>query len=436
MNEQFEPTEAKLRASDPAQSTVAIDEDSLNSVGSRKPSLKVAKRVRRGALATGGAGAAALALTLTLTLGGGQTTPLITLGSGNELNSGLAQQGSATSMAPDRVGAVSELGTTEDAKMMIWQEYNYVAGKSLTSETGRGEIYRVSRTGDPMQILKTLATEFGVAGNPVEDEYSTAEYPSYSIAGDDFYLSIYWSGTGGWSFGKWSNQVWEPCVWEGESGATDESSTGGEAVEPLPICEQPVATPELIPSESELKNEAFALFSSTGYNGTKADVRVQRDEWGAYAYAAYEVAGQKVGIEWSAGWGSDGELSWASGHSVEVTKVDGDFGTISASAAVDRLNAGGWWGGLPSEFYQANMATDAIAYPTGKEGEVVDVEVTAATPALLTVYDATGNVWLVPGYAMTHSLGWVEAVISVEDGVIALPDYSDVMPMEGVKVVD
>jgi hypothetical protein len=329
---------------------------------------------------------------------------------------------------------------SSDKMMMIWNTYNYIPGADLSDETSRGFIYQATKTGDPIQILTELAKRFGVSGTPTEDEYSSPEFPSYSIQGEDFYLSVYWSGTGSWSFGKWSNQPWVDCAWPTEEGAAVEdgaASEGSDGVsEPLPACVEPTPTPELIPSKSALQKEAFELFSATGYNGSLSDVTVYRDDWGAWAVASLIVDGQKVAIEWSAGWGQDGQLNWATGHSVEVTKVAGDFGVISATSAVERINEGGWWGGLPAEYYQNVSATDAVGYPSYEEGEVVDVTVESAELVLLSVYDASGNTWLVPGYAMKHSLGWVESVIAVEDGVIALPDYSDVMPLEGVKVVD
>lgn len=396
------------------------------------------------AVAGGGAGVAVLALTLTLTLGGGSTQPLITLGQNTAAAAADARQTLAG--APANLEAGFDSGMTD--KMMVWQSYNYVAAADLSSDGTRGNIYQVEKTGDPIDILNTLAKKFGVSGTAKEDEYSTPEFPSYSIQGEDFYLSVYWSGTGSWSFGKWSNQPWVECVYPGQepeersadSGSSEsESSTGSGEVAPLPTCVEPTPTPELIPSKSELQREAFELFSSTGYNGSLGDVSVYRDDWGAWAVASYRVGNQKVAIEWSAGWGQDGQLSWASGHSVEVTQVSGDFGVISAQDAVTRLNEGGWWGGLPNEYYQTQMVGtlgDAVTYPTESESEVVDVTVESAELVLVTVYDAQGNAWLVPGYALTHSLGWIESVIAVEDGVIALPEYTDVMPLEGVKITD
>ena len=445
MNEQFDGHEQRLRAADPASSTdSSISEGIFDNLGKHQPRIKAPKRLPVSAVAGGGAGVAVLALTLTLALGNGPSQPLITLGQNTASTSVDSRQSLAGAPATDQGNLQYEMTD----KMMVWQSYNYLPGADLSNEGSRGQIFQVTKTGDPIEILNKLAKQFGVSGTAREDEYSTPEYPSYSIQGDNFYLSVYWSGTGSWSFGKWSNQPWVDCAYPGqeseERSADAESSESGASagtgeVAPLPTCVEPTPTPELIPSKSVLQSEAFELFASTGYNGSLDDVTVYRDDWGAWAVASYLVGNEKVAIEWSAGWGQDGQLSWASGHSVEVTQVSGDFGVISAQAAVDRLNQGGWWGGLPSEYYQTQsvgLMGDAAIYPSETEAEAVDVTVESAELVLLTVYDAQGNAWLVPGYAMRHSLGWIESVIAVEDGVIALPDYSDVMPLEGVKITD
>ncbi|MBU1586589.1 MAG: hypothetical protein KKH51_01435 [Actinobacteria bacterium] len=48
--------------------------------------------------------------------------------------------------------------------------------------------------------------------------------------------------------------------------------------------------------------------------------------------------------------------------------------------------------------------------------------VDTAEPTLLLMWDADGGAWLVPGYAMKVSEGWWSSVVSLVDGVIALPE--------------
>ena len=48
-----------------------------------------------------------------------------------------------------------------------------------------------------------------------------------------------------------------------------------------------------------------------------------------------------------------------------------------------------------------------------------------AEATLLLLWDAEGNAWLVPGYAMQQPEGWWNAVVSLVEGVIALPEPID-----------
>jgi len=54
--------------------------------------------------------------------------------------------------------------------------------------------------------------------------------------------------------------------------------------------------------------------------------------------------------------------------------------------------------------------------------ETVTVTVEEAEATLLLLWDAQGNAWLVPGYAMLQPEGWWNAVVSLVEGVIALPE--------------
>ena len=53
------------------------------------------------------------------------------------------------------------------------------------------------------------------------------------------------------------------------------------------------------------------------------------------------------------------------------------------------------------------------------------IENLALKATLLLLWDAEGNAWLVPGYAMQQPEGWWNAVVSLVEGVIALPEPID-----------
>jgi hypothetical protein len=57
--------------------------------------------------------------------------------------------------------------------------------------------------------------------------------------------------------------------------------------------------------------------------------------------------------------------------------------------------------------------------------EIVTLKLTSSEPQLLMIYDKSGGAWLVPGYLLKNDQGWFDSIISLEDGVIELPE-----PME------
>jgi hypothetical protein len=143
----------------------------------------------------------------------------------------------------------------------------------------------------------------------------------------------------------------------------------------------------------------------------------------------------------------DGKISYAGGSSFRLVER-GDFNTISALDAVARISDGRWYGGAPSSYYQTAVASSDAAVSstnrdkvTGDEGfiseeqidmepQVIDLIVNRSEVATLTVYDAKGNLWFVPGYILFNEQGWFDSIISLEEGVIALPEPVDfgIMP--------
>lgn len=75
----------------------------------------------------------------------------------------------------------------------------------------------------------------------------------------------------------------------------------------------------------------------------------------------------------------------------------------------------------------ATILPEPLPEPT--EPEVVEVTVEEAEETLLLVWDADGNAWLVPGFAMPHPDGWWNTVISLVEGVIQLPEPIEVEPL-------
>ncbi|MEY3029475.1 MAG: hypothetical protein RL198_872, partial [Actinomycetota bacterium] len=265
--------------------------------GKRAP---ISRRKLRAALGTGAAGATASVLALAMALNV-QAQPLLRLGSAPSQNLAAAES----------MGA-SDFATAED-KMAIWPmiEYRYLAGEGLSDQGGSGKVYQLQLSGDPKQRIEQLADLLGVEGQVVLDEWSSPDAPSYSVQGENFYLGIYWSGTGSWSYGSWTPypeecyQV-EPAPRE-ESGSSESSdATVDEASLPALCNWQTDPTPELIPAEDQLASEAIEIMSATGLDVSPSDLAIYRDDWGASVRASLKVDGQETALEWYVGWGADG----------------------------------------------------------------------------------------------------------------------------------
>jgi len=397
----------------------------------------------------GSLGAAALVVGITLpsTL---QPQPLFELAS-----SGAAGRDSALS-------TTAESAVSADSAMIWpgWFEYNYIAD-GLNQDSGTGEIFEVRKTGNPSQILQNVAAVFGIEGQPAEDEWSTAEYPSYSISGEDFNLSIYWSGPGGWYFSRWNQEYFRGCA----EPAMAEDSDGEELmVDESYVCEEILPEPGLIPSEAEMLSQADSTFGALGIEFDRELARVWRDDWGGSVSMPMTLNGNPIPLESYLGWGADGEISYASGYSVEIVSR-GDFGTISALDAVKRISDWRWYGSVASSYYEqyysemsatSTLARDDSMASSGDdfteeepmpvepgkpaetnepleptEPEIIDVLVNRAETALAAAYDGSGNMWLVPAYILHNDQGWFDVIISVEEGVIQLPEPYDIMPLEG-----
>ena len=329
------------------------------------------------------------------------------------------------------------MSESSDDKMMImpFTTYSYKAGAGLSNDTGSGQVYKLVRSGDPESVLTKIAQVFGVQG-------SLKKYPDFSDQNPGYFfgqssdpwgsddqnpmVSLWWSGTGSWNY-------YNPGDVTVSSSSCVEPDTDGvcqEWTEVLP-------TPELLPTREDAIAKALEIFSATGLSVTESDLRIDYSEWGVYITAAMSVAGQPTSIEWYIGWSSTGEISFAGGHSVVAESV-GTFDTISAVQAVERIDDWRWFGSAATSFYNkyqgdlgdisvrnSETIEPGITEPDQPvEPEEITLTIVSAESALVSIWDASGDVWLVPGLILVNDQGWFNSVISVVDGVIALPEPS------------
>jgi hypothetical protein len=421
----------RLKNADPAKSAPELNEGIVAraALASRRgfTSFRVA-RLTVAAASLSIVGLAATTLSLNL---GPANAPLFELAS-----AGSSQAQMSTGQSAESSPMVSD--------KMFWQpfSYNHIAGE-LSAAPGRGKVYQAEMVGDPEEILRTLAQVFGLSGEPKLDDWASPEFPSYSIQGENQALGIYFSGTASWYFSSWSQPDYGcPAVDSTESSSGDES----EKTEEPQYCE-PKPTPELIPAEQAMIAQALEIYGAIGISMDTSKARIYRDDWGASISFPNIQNGIETGQDYYLGWGMDGKISYAGGSSFRLVER-GDFDTISALDAVARISDGRWFGGAPSSYYQTAVASsDAAVLPTNRdsmtsdegfiseeqtdmEPQVIDLIVNRSEVATLTVYDANGNLWFVPGYILFNEQSWFDSIISLEEGVIALPEPVDfeIMP--------
>ena len=413
----------RLKSADPAKSAPELNEGIVAraALASRRgfTSFRVA-RLTVAAASLSIVGLAATTLSLNL---GPANAPLFELAS-----AGSSQAQLSTGQSAESSPMVSD--------KMFWQpfSYNHIAGE-LSAAPGRGKVYQAEMVGDPEEILRTLAQVFGLSGEPKLDDWASPEFPSYSIQGENQALGIYFSGTASWYFSSWSQPDYGcPAVESTESSSGD----GSEKTEEPQYCE-PKPTPELIPAEQAMIAQALEIYGAIGITLDTSKARIYRDDWGASISFPNMQNGIETGQDYYLGWGMDGKVSYAGGSSFRLVER-GDFNTISALDAVARISDGRWFGGAPSSYYQTAVASsDAAVLPTNRdsmtsdegfiseeqtdmEPQVIDLIVNRSEVATLTVYDAKGNLWFVPGYILFNEQGWFDSIISLEEGVIALPE--------------
>ncbi len=329
------------------------------------------------------------------------------------------------------------LGGSSDAKMLMWVEYEYVAGSGLSDAAGSDQVYKLNLNGSPEALVEKLAARFGVEGKLSKETYDEGKTYNYFFGNkakpENASVSVYWTGTGSWYFGDYSKF--------------------SEKVN--------------LPTKASALATASEIFADTGLVVAEDAITVTSGDWGMAAQASLQVGGEDTALEWMVNWAPNGEIIGVSGHSVTV-EAKGTYGTISAKDSVKRLGDWRYGGSAASSYYGGGMAMmsrggsvvssdvsesgsepsvepteEPTVEPTPEPTEEPTVEPTpeptpekvvmklvSSKKTHLLIWDAKGGAWLVPGYMLKNSDGWYNSVISLVDGIIALPKLdAGVMPM-------
>lgn len=357
-----------------------------------------------------------------------------------------AAQGGPTSGARS-----SDAGASSDMRIGLLVDYRYSAGAGLSSSGGRGSVYQLVRAGSAETRAADIAARLGLAGIATRASYSDPAYPTWVVGAEDGSapsVSVIWAGTGDWWYSDPAASAAYAC--EVTDAAAGDAPAQADIEKSAPQCSSGAVLPidSAAPTESEARGLARKLFADTGLDVAQRDVRVTSDASQTTASANLVVDGIETALEWGVSWSSTGAISSAYGHSIRL--VDrGSYDTISATAAVDRI-ANGRWYGAAGPAYQGDFralaadgtqAVDPGAEPAPSGDPQVDpppqpspapVQVTLerAESTLLLLRDSTGDGWLVPGFAMQVPQQWWTAVVSLVPGVIELAQPITISPGE------
>ena len=427
----------RIKNADPA-ANVDLNESLIDSSiesGNRK--AKTA-RLRNSFLAAAGSGVLALSVFASTSFGPSTQTGLITLGQAQ------GQQPISSRSLSESQEPASSMGLGGDARTsdkMMWFNpfiYEYVAGSALSAEGSSDRVYKLELEGDPDVLLAKLMRVFRVQGVTNQTiDLGSSGYQMLTAGSQDGTgksINISWIGSGSWWYYDPSAYPQAECIEKAENESGESYCSNYREQKP---------TPELVPTKAEATAEAIRIFKSIGFNVAAADMRVQTDAWGAWASASMQLNGEDTPIEYSVSWSSNGKLSSVSGHSAKFVDK-GEFKTISAKKAVERLSDWRYSGSIASSAYDKYFSQNSQVMPLGSpntkdsgESDVsteelpavepdptpstVIVEITKAVKTHVMIWDAAGNSWLVPGYIFIADGNYITPVFSLEDGVVALP---------------
>jgi hypothetical protein len=394
---------------------------------------------------------------------------------------GVAACGSDTDSLPViRIGdGPSAVGTSDSAagdearmSMLAWLEYELGEGVDLPALDGDAEAWVLRADVDAARIAE-LASVFGVEGEVVAQ--SAEMGGGWSVGATDGSTDQIWAsadGAGWWSYSAaWdeSRSGWscgEPTVVSPDesSDASDPSegsdsskptepptSDGGGSdggapdvlVDPLPECSEP-EPPSGVPTADEAESLFTDLLADLDIDTSDLVVEPYADEWGAWVNASREIDGMPTQLSWSASYGGDAELLYASGAFAEPESI-GNVPRVGTDAGFDRLSSdgGGWWnvsplaratdtavapadiaqGGNPVDDGSPGVASDVEVDPMidvmpVEPGEPITVTIVDVEASLWSVWDVDSTMWLLPAYDFIDADGGRYTVPAVPDEMI------------------
>jgi hypothetical protein len=373
--------------------------------------------------------------------------------------------GSNSSADSSLVGAPESSGD----KMMWMGQQHFTAVGDLPSLDSDAPSYVISASDIAKRDLNSLrdvfslkdefvAQDANMGGGYLAGDYNTSLSPTMYVSAD---ATHYWSYQAPWSRTMTDVGCATPPVAEGDTVPS---------VEP---CSVPTP-PENVPSAAQAEDLFKQMLKDLGLKPKDFITESYADEWNASVTGYLTIDGVRTSLSWSASYGADAELVWASGVLAEVTQA-ADYPRIGTAQGIERLNNDqqyGWGGpmargGIAYDDMAVTSVDEAVASPGApralaqgiepvseeligvtvdtapetlagtvdtapetlegtvdspiedQEMPVIEIEIVAVEEELLSLYGEDGEIYLVPGYAFlaAEESGWTPRYL-----VSALPD--------------
>lgn len=376
-------------------------------------------------------------------------------------------EASGSNSSADQTAGAPESSTSD--KMMWMGQQNFTAVSDLPSLDSDAPSYVISASNIAKRDLNSLREVFSIkdefvaqdtnmGGGYLAGEYNTGDLPTMYVSAD---ATHYWSYQAPWSRSMTDVGCAIPPVAEGDTVPSVES------------CSVPTP-PENVPSAGKAEDLFDQMLKDLGLKPKDFITESYADEWNANVTGYLTIDGVRTSLSWSASYGADAELVWASGVLAEVTQA-ADYPRIGTAQGIERLNNDqqyGWGGptmrgGVAYDDMAVTSVDKAVASPGApravaqgiepvseevvgvtvdtepetlagtvttepetlegtvdspiedQEMPVIEIEIVAVEEELLSLYGADGSIYLVPGYAF---LAAEESGYTPRYLVSALPD--------------
>ncbi len=321
------------------------------------------------------------------------------------------------------------------ASSMIWPGFNtvFTPGKGLPNKSGTASGYTVDDTGiDREALAAELATVFGVAGQPVKNDYGWSVGPTDG-SGPVIYVnddsSASWSYNNPAAYGVPTPMPADASVSSGSADGSDGVAGPNPSVSPAP-------------SKKDAQAWATDVLTRLGVPLTSIDWQIDSYDPFTTATAWLTIDGERTQLQWSMTFFGDGEISNAYGFAAGLVEIPG-YAIIGVKDAIARLNQPGWSALQPAMISNGDVtvavdnqpATEPTLppNPTYQGRPALGVTITVATITkselgLAQYWQPDGTILLLPAYLISDKDGHQWSMLAVDDAYVA---FTQVAPNDG-----